>query len=90
MTKQQSTKCILVLTNGFVFVGDWHEKTKTQPAHLTDASNVRKFGTTAGLGQLALTGPTADTALDPCGVIIPAPGAIVFRMPCNPAVWGDK
>ena len=35
---------------------------------LTNASVIRKWGTTQGLGQL-ITGPVKDTVLDPCGVV---------------------
>lgn len=35
--------------------------------YLTNASVIRRWGTTKGLGQLAIDGATSDTVLDPCG-----------------------
>jgi hypothetical protein len=86
---EDSTR-IVVLTQGFVFVGDWHHAEGGRPAFIDNAYNVRSYGTTAGIGELALTGPTKDTALDPCGVVVPDPGALVYTIVCNPAVWGAK
>ena len=36
---------------------------------LTDAKNVRTWGTTKGLGELAQSGPTNNTVLDPAGTV---------------------
>ena len=77
-------KHIVVLQAGFVFMGEWHPATKTRPAHITDAVNIRKWGTTAGLGEIALNGPTKDTVLDPCGtVVLNNPQALLFTIPCQ-------
>ena len=40
----------------------------TPVVKLTNASVIRKWGTTQGLGQL-ITGPVKDTVLDPCGTV---------------------
>lgn len=75
---------IVVLQAGFVFIGVWHPATKTTPAYITDAANIRKWGTTAGLGEIALHGPTKDTVLDPCGtVVLDSPQALLFTIPCQ-------
>ena len=77
-------KHIVVLQAGFVFMGEWHPATKTQPAYITNAFNIRKWGTTAGLGEIALNGPTKDTVLDPCGtVVLDNPQALLFTIPCQ-------
>lgn len=79
-----SKKSIVVVTSGWVFVGVYHAATKTAPARIIDASNVRVWGTTKGLGQLALEGPTKATALDPCGeVVLPNSQAVLFVHPCT-------
>lgn len=58
---------IAVLDRGFVYVGecviddDW--------LTITNARNIREYGTTNGLGQLALEGPTDDTILDKVGTV---------------------
>lgn len=55
---------IAVLDRGFVYVGnvaiekDW--------VRITNARNVRQWGTTKGLGELGLNGPTPNTKLDNC------------------------
>lgn len=86
MTKSNTVtdKRIVVLTSGWVFVGDYYKSEAGKPAFLTDASNVRRWGTTAGLGELALNGPTKDTVLDPCGIVVlDNPQAVLFTHPCN-------
>jgi len=76
-------KRIVVLTNGWVFVGEYHHEAG-KPAFLTAASCVRKWGTTAGLGELALNGPTSLTVLDACGIVVlENPQAVLFTHPCN-------
>lgn len=57
---------IVVLDRGFVYVGnvqcdaDW--------CVITDARNIRVWGTTKGLGELT-TGPTDKTVLDHVGTV---------------------
>lgn len=58
---------IVVLQRGWIVVGD---VSKDGPMlRITDASVIRRWGTQRGLGQLAQTGPTKDTILDPCGTV---------------------
>lgn len=86
-TVLENNKRIIVLSNGFVFVGDWVLPADGRPAYATNCFNIRRFGTTAGMGQLALTGPTSETVLDPCGILVPDPGALLFTLICNPMAW---
>lgn len=75
---------IVVIESGWVFIGVWHSANEVLriPAHLTEAACIRRWGTTAGLGQLALNGPTDETILDPCGIVIfDNPSAILFTHP---------
>lgn len=75
---------IVVLQAGFVFMGEWHPATETTPAHIINASNIRTWGTTAGLGEIALHGPTKNTVMDPCGtVVLDNPQALLFTIPCQ-------
>ena len=77
-------KRIVVLTNGWVFMGNYFPATKTKPAYIEEAMNIRQWGTTAGLGEIALKGPTPSTVLDPCGVIVlDTPQAVLFTIPCT-------
>lgn len=77
-------KRIVVLQAGWVFIGIYNPAVGDKPAHLTDAKNIRKWGTTAGLGEIALRGPTKETVFDPCGiVIIDNPRAVLFTIKCD-------
>lgn len=56
----------IVLGNrGNTVVGDLTIKGNT--GYLSNASVIRRWGTTDGLGELALKGPTESTKLDSCG-----------------------
>ncbi len=57
---------IVVLQRGWVVVGRWHED--GDDITLTDASTIRRWGTTKGLGEL-VDGPLADTILDQVGTV---------------------
>lgn len=59
-TKRQ----IVVLNRGWVVVGDYSEK--GDDCTLENASIIRVWGTTKGLGELAEGGPTSSTKLDAC------------------------
>jgi hypothetical protein len=58
---------IIVATGGFVYVG-LTDPTPGDFLILKSSLNIRRWGTTRGLGQLA-TGPTPDTQLDPSGEV---------------------
>lgn len=81
---QYADKRIVVLQAGWVFMGEYHPSLDGRPAYLTECVNVRKWGTTAGLGELALRGPTKDTALDPCTMLVlDNPQAVLFTIKCD-------
>jgi hypothetical protein len=67
--------CIVVADRGFVYVGrvTWDGEFAT----VEDAKNIRYWGTTNGLGELALNGPTSKTKLDPVGTA---------RIPCRAVI----
>ena len=58
---------IVIAQRGWVFVGQWAQDGET--VTLANAKTIRTWGTTKGLGELAATGPTARTILDPAGTI---------------------
>ncbi len=58
---------IVVLQRGWVVVG-LYSHTATE-ATLENAATIRVWGTTKGLGELALDGPTSSTKLDKAGTI---------------------
>ena len=59
-------KKIVVLHSGWVVVGDYSKE--GAEVVLRNASVIRRWGTTKGLGELR-NGPTKDTILDPAGTI---------------------
>ena len=56
-------KTIVVGQRGFVLVGDM--EMDTDFVVLKNCACIRRWGTTAGLGELGFKGPTKDTVLDP-------------------------
>lgn len=59
---------IVVLQRGWVAVGKLDRSAAPQ-LKLEDASIIRRWGTTKGLGELAESGPQVETVLDPAGTL---------------------
>ena len=76
---------IVVLQRGWVAVGRYFRH--GTECRLEDASTIRRWGTTKGLGELALNGPLKDTKLDKSGTIRFHLGAEVCRMDCKTTNW---
>ena len=49
---------------------------------IAESAVIRVWGTTMGLGQIALNGPTPDTKLDPCGTVQVPHHAVIMRIDC--------
>lgn len=77
---------IVVLERGFVYVGRVTIQVDGW-LRIEEARNLRYWGTTNGLGQLALEGPTSSTKMDACGTVLAPGNAVVHLMLCNPAKW---
>jgi hypothetical protein len=73
-----SLRQIVVLQRGWIVVGDVTQSGNT--IIINNASVIRRWGTTNGLGQLALGGATKDTILDPCGTVKAHELAIVMTI----------
>lgn len=58
---------IVIAQRGWVFVGRYEQDGDNVTLH--QASVVRTWGTTKGLGELALTGKTSKTVCDPAGTV---------------------
>lgn len=58
---------IVILQRGWVMVGRFERNGSECKLH--DASVIRSWGTTKGLGELA-TGPTSSTKLDKCNGLV--------------------
>jgi len=83
---------IVVATAGWVFVGELYPDEQIDGLlTLRRASVIRKWGTSKGLGELALHGPLTNTVLDPIGSIwIERPHHVLFRVPCNMTAWEGR
>lgn len=77
---------IVVLQRGWVVVGKM-ERDGSQ-CKLHQAYVIRNWGTTKGLGELALEGPKKDTKLDACnGVVEFDYLTVVLTIAVNEAKW---
>lgn len=76
---------IVVVESGWVFAMVLEESA----THISssDCAVIRSWGTTNGLGQLALKGPTKETTLDMCNATHIPKGKVLFVMECAPLVW---
>ena len=54
---------------------------------IENAKNVRRWGTSRGLGELAAEGPKADTRLDPTPTVTVPLRALIHLIDCEPARW---
>lgn len=77
---------ICMLARGNVLIGRLEKDGDERRLH--NASVIRRWGTTAGLGQLAQNGPTSDTILDPCnGVVEWHVSAQIMTISVNESAW---
>lgn len=85
MTEAETTTShptIVIADRGWVWVGRIGPEEHPDHLRLTDASCIRRWGTTRGLGELSLGGPTSSTILDPCGTVIIPRRAVIALLPC--------
>ena len=77
---------IVVLQRGWVMVGRL-EKTGSE-CKLHNASVIRNWGTTKGLGEIASSGPTSSTKLDKCGGLVEFDYlTVVASISCEESKW---
>jgi hypothetical protein len=80
---------IVVLQRGWIVVGRF-ERNGTQ-CKLYNASVIRTWGTTNGLGEIAEGGPTSSTKLDRCkGVVEFDYLTVVLTIDCEVKKWQTK
>jgi len=76
---------IVILQRGWVMVGRFEKNGSDCKLH--NASVIRSWGTTKGLGELA-NGPTPSTKLDPCGGVVEFHElTVIATISCNPKYW---
>ena len=76
---------IVVLDRGFVYVGD--VTIGDQWVTIRNACNVRRWGTSKGLGELAKSGPTANSVIDPAGLVRAPLRALIGMIECEASSW---
>lgn len=77
---------IFVLQRGWVVVGKVKSKSTTAIV-VKEASVIKRWGAPRGLGQLAQSGPTTDTILEPSGIVEFHPLAGVLSFHVNESAW---
>lgn len=82
---QPSPIQIVVLKRGWVVVGNVEQKVKK--TYIRNASIIRRWGTTNGLGELAMNGKLEETVLDKCLDIVSHNENVIFMMNCNQSKW---
>lgn len=76
---------IIVVEGGWVLVGV--AKLGKGAIELTNAHVIRRWGTTKGLGEIALNGPTKTTVLDKLGIAFIQLKQVRFTVPCDETKW---
>lgn len=78
---------IVVLDRGFVYIG--RVEIKDDFIVITNAKNIRIWGTSKGLGQLALDGQTSMTQLDDVGTVRAPMRALISMIDVDQSKWTD-
>lgn len=76
---------IVVAERGWVFVGDIDDY--SEECIIYNAKNIRKWGTSHGLGELAAEGPTEKTVLDDYGTVRVAKNAKILIIESDKKLW---
>ena len=75
---------IVILQRGWIFIGRWERNGNDCKLH--NASCIRVWGTTKGLGEL-IEGPTSSTKLDPSGIVEFDYLTVVATLTVNESKW---
>lgn len=77
---------IVILQRGWTMVGRMERNGSECKLH--NASVIRSWGTTKGLGEIAMGGPTTTTKLDKCGGIVEFDYlTVVAAISCEESKW---
>lgn len=79
---------IVILQRGWVFIGKFSQE--GQECKLENAFNLRRWGTTEGLGELALKGKQTETKLDKVGTVTFHELTTVALIECDQDVWKSE
>ena len=79
---------IAILQRGWVIVGRFERNNVSSDCKMSNASIIRIWGTTNGLGEIAKNGPTDKTKLDKCyGIVQLDYLTVVATIDCDQAKW---
>jgi hypothetical protein len=76
---------IVILPRGWNMVGYFSQE--GSKCKLENASVIRRWGTTKGLGELAEKGKLKDTILDSCGTVEFHELTVIATISCKESVW---
>lgn len=77
---------IVVLQRGWILVGRFERNGDNCKLH--NASVIRNWGTTKGLGEIAAGGPTSSTKLDTTNGLVEFDSlTMVLSIACNQSAW---
>lgn len=77
---------IVVLQRGWIMVGRFEKNDSECKLH--NASVIRNWGTTKGLGEIAAAGPTKDTKIDATNGLVEFDYlTVVATISCNAGAW---
>ena len=79
---------IVILQRGWVAVGRFSQL--GEACLLQNAHIIRVWGTTRGLGEIAIGGPTSKTILDKCPLIRFHELTVIATIDCVEAAWSGK
>lgn len=79
---------IAVLDRGWVYVGEC--ALEGEILVIRNARNIRRWGTTGGLGELAAKGPQPETRLDACGTVRAPMRSVIHLIDCDQGAWAEK
>ena len=82
---KKKVRKIVILPSGWVFVGIW--QVQGTRVVLTESATIRKWGTTCGLGELAIKGPLKETILEPAGTTSFQLGTEIAALDCKTGNW---
>lgn len=90
-------KQIVILNRSWNIVGDVEKNGSDKCSHcnqyrdvfytVTNGSVIRNWGTTKGLGELAMKGPLKETILDPLPLVTAHYPQVIFTVDCEKSNW---
>lgn len=83
--RPETSKQIVILQRGWVAIGDLSKN--GEEFTLNNAQIIQRWGTTKGLGQLALEGPQRETKLMPAGTMRFHELTVIARMDVDASKW---